>query len=141
MGTVTKMTDWNDKGLKVGVEFNKGSLSLDTKSDTMEEKSSTERGYNMHQETYSKNEIDLKFENLSDKVDNKFELLSQKIDNGFSNQVLQINSSFLEFKQALKDESEKERKERQNEKKELIKWSIGTAIAIIAAVAALFALT
>lgn len=141
MGTVTKMTDWNDKGLKVGVEFNKGGLSLDTKSDIIEEKSSTERGDNMHQETYSKNEIDLKFENLSDKVDNKFELLSQKVDNGFSNQVLQINNSFLEFKQALKDESEKERKERQNEKKELIKWSIGTAIAIVAAVAALLALT
>ncbi|MCT0501987.1 hypothetical protein [Lactococcus cremoris] len=98
-------------------------------------------GDNMHQETYSKNEIDLKFENLSDRMDNKFELLSQKVDNGFSNQVLQINNSFLEFKQALKDESEKERKERQNEKKELIKWSIGTAVAIIAAVAALLALT
>ncbi|WP_313310113.1 hypothetical protein [Lactococcus taiwanensis] len=135
------MTDWNDKGLKVGVKFNKAGLSLDTKSDIMEEKSSIERGANMHQETYSKNEIDLKFQNLSDKVDNKFELLSQKVDNGFSNQVLQINNSFLEFKQALKDESEKERKERQNEKKELIKWSIGTAIAIIAAVAALLALT
>lgn len=98
-------------------------------------------GDNMHQETYSKNEIDLKFENLSDRMDNKFELLSQKVDNGFSNQVFQINNSFLEFKQALKDESEKERKERQNEKKELIKWSIGTAVAIIAAVAALLALT
>nr|MBU7532007.1 hypothetical protein [Lactococcus lactis] len=95
----------------------------------------------MIQETYTKNEIDLKFENLSDKVDNKFELLSQKIDSGFSNQSLQMNNTLLEFKQALKDESEKERKERQNEKKELIKWSIGTAIAIVAAVAALLALT
>ncbi|MDT3325246.1 MAG: hypothetical protein LIR29_05690 [Bacillota bacterium] len=99
------------------------------------------KGDSMSQETYTKNEIDLKFENLSDKVDNKFELLSQKIDSGFSNQSLQMNNSLLEFKQVLKDESEKERKERQNEKKELIKWSIGTAIAIIAAVAALLALT
>lgn len=98
-------------------------------------------GDNMHQETYSKNEIDLKFENLSDRMDNKFELLSQKIDSGFSNQSLQMNNTLLEFKQALKDESEKERKERQNEKKELIKWSIGTTIAIVAAVAALLALT
>ncbi|KST92620.1 hypothetical protein [Lactococcus lactis] len=99
------------------------------------------KGDSMSQETYTKNEIDLKFENLSDKVDNKFELLSQKIDSGFSNQSLQMNNTLLEFKQALKDESEKERKERQNEKKELIKWSIGTAIAIVAAVAALLALT
>ncbi|WP_259762953.1 hypothetical protein [Lactococcus lactis] len=99
------------------------------------------KGDSMSQETYTKNEIDLKFENLSDKVDNKFELLSQKIDSGFSNQSLQMNNTLLEFKQALKDESEKERKERQNEKKELIKWSIGTAIAIVAAVAALLTLT
>ena len=99
------------------------------------------KGDSMSQETYTKNEIDLKFENLSDKVDNKFELLSQKIDSGFSNQSLQMNNTLLEFKQALKDESKKERKERQNEKKELIKWSIGTAIAIVAAVAALLALT
>ena len=99
------------------------------------------KGDSMSQETYTKNEIDLKFENLSDKVDNKFELLSQKIDSGFSNQSLQMNNTLLEFKQALKDESEKERKERQNEKKELIRWSIGTAIAIVAAVAALLALT
>ena len=67
-------------------------------------------GDNMHQETYSKNGIDLKFENLSDRMDNKFELLSQKVDNGFSNQVLQINNSFSEFKQALKDEQKKNAK-------------------------------
>ena len=148
MGTVTKMTDWNDKGLKVGVEFNKGGLSLDTKSDIMEEKSSIERGDNMHQETYSKNEIDLKFENLSDKVDNKFELLSQKIDSGFSNQSLQLNNSLLEFKQALKDESEKERKEREQAKKESVRWYIGivftiigTGIAIAGTIATFLALT
>lgn len=105
-------------------------------------------GDNMHQETYSKNEIDLKFENLSDRMDNKFELLSQKVDNGFSNQVLQINNSFSEFKQALKDESEKERKEREQAKKESIRWYvgiiftiIGTGIAIAGTIAAFLALT
>lgn len=95
------------------------------------------------QETYSKNEIDLKFDNLSDKVDNKFDLLSQKIDNGFSNQTLQLNNYLLEFKQALKDESEKERKEREQAKKESVRWyigivftTIGTGIAIAGTIAA-----
>lgn len=64
-----------------------------------------EEGDSMSQETYAKNEIDLKFENLSDKVDSKFELLSQKIDSGFSNQSLEMNNSLLDFKQALKDEA------------------------------------
>ncbi|MEY2385663.1 hypothetical protein KGN15_000645 [Lactococcus lactis] len=118
------------------------SWKKESKNDKINNKEkSVLKGDSMIQETYTKNEIDLKFENLSDKVDNKFELLSQKIDSGFSNQSLQMNNTLLEFKQALKDESEKERKERQNEKKELIKWSIGTAIAIVAAVAALLALT
>lgn len=129
MGTVTKMTDWDDKGLKVGVEFNKGGLSLDTKSDIMKEKSSTERGDNMHQETYSKNEIDLKFENLSDKVDSKFELLSQKIDSGFSNQTLRIENQIQAFKL-----------EQVQAKKELTYWIIGTALALAGVIVGALAL-
>lgn len=148
MGTVTQITDWNAKDLKVGVEFNKGILSADTKSDIIKENSSTEGRDSMQQETYTKNEIDLKFENISDKMDNKFELLSQKVDNGFSNQVLQINNSLLELKQALKDESDKERKEHEQAKKESIRWYvgiiftiIGTGITIAGTVAAFLALT
>jgi hypothetical protein len=141
VGTITSLTDWNNGDERVGVEFKKKVLYAGTESDIIKEEIISEGGDSMSQETYSKNEIDLKFENLSDKVDNKFELLSQKIDNGFSNQTLQLNNSLLEFKQALKDESEKERKEREKEKKELIKWYVGTVIALISAVAAFLALT
>ncbi|MCI2094890.1 MAG: hypothetical protein LKK07_05010 [Lactococcus lactis] len=102
----------------------------------------------MGQETYSKNEIDLKLESISSKMDSKFELLSQKIDSGFSNQSLQLDNSLLEFKQVLKDESEKERKEREQAKKESVRWYvgivftiIGTGIAIAGTVAAFLALT
>lgn len=77
----------------------------------------------MPQDTYSKSEIDLKFENLETKVDSKFEQLSQKID--FS--VQQILS---ETKNLLLEQQVKEKTERENERKSTNRWLIGIAISL-----------
>ncbi|MFQ7173369.1 MAG: hypothetical protein ACLRQF_15645 [Thomasclavelia ramosa] len=63
-----------DKNERSSVKWEK-----DSEYDIMKTDTKLRGGDNMHQETYSKNEIDLKFENLSDRMDNKFELLSQKL--------------------------------------------------------------
>ncbi|MFD3024291.1 hypothetical protein [Streptococcus agalactiae] len=77
----------------------------------------------MSHNTYSKSEIDLKFENLETKVDSKFEQLSQKID--FS--VQQILS---ETKNLLLEQQVKEKNERENERKSTNRWLIGIAISL-----------
>ncbi|WP_257140827.1 hypothetical protein [Lactococcus lactis] len=145
MGDLVQL--WNSDNVDLDTKFRKDNLYLKVGNDTIEQKNVL-KGDSMHQETYSKNEIDLKFESISNKMDSKFELLSQKLDSGFSNQSLQMNNSLLEFKQALKDESEKERKEREQAKKESVRWYIGivftiigTGIAIAGTIAAFLALT
>lgn len=78
----------------------------------------------MKQDSYSKSEIDLKFENIEQKIDNKFELLSQKVDNSFANQSLKIENLLLSFKEDLN-------KEKEENKKWLIGISVGSLLSII----------
>lgn len=83
----------------------------------------------MSKKSYTKNEIDLKLENLSAKVDNRFELLSQKIDNGFTNQSLLLENQLNSFKL-----------EQSKTRTEIIRWYVGTVISVIGLVLAYLAL-
>lgn len=86
-------------------------------------------GKGMANDTYSKREIDDKFNKLEAKIENlytkneidlKFENLEQKISSGFENMTLRIENLLLEFKADSKKEQESNKK-----------WLIGIAISII----------
>lgn len=83
----------------------------------------------MSNDTYSKREIDDKFNKLEAKIENlytkneidlKFENLEQKISSGFENMTLRMENLLLEFKADSKKEQESNKK-----------WLIGIAISII----------
>lgn len=83
----------------------------------------------MSNDTYSKREIDDKFNKLESKIENlytkneidlKFENLEQKISSGFENMTLRMENLLLEFKADSKKEQESNKK-----------WLIGIAISII----------
>lgn len=97
------------------------------KRDIMKAKESEENG--MSNDTYSKREIDDKFNKLEAKIENlytkneidlKFENLEQKISSGFENMTLRMENLLLEFKADSKKEQESNKK-----------WLIGIAISII----------
>lgn len=97
------------------------------KRDIMKTKESEEKG--MSNDTYSKREIDDKFNKLEAKIENlytkneidlKFENLEQKISSGFENMTLRMENLLLEFKADSKKEQESNKK-----------WLIGIAISII----------
>ena len=98
------------------------------KNDIIKEKMLEEKG--MANDTYSKREIDDKFNKLASKIENlytkneidlKFENLEQKISSGFENMTLRMENLLLEFKADTKKEQEANKK-----------WLIGIAISIIA---------
>lgn len=98
------------------------------KNDIIKEKGLEEKG--MANDTYSKQEIDNKFNKLESKIENlytkneidlKFENLEQKISSGFENMTLRMENLLLEFKADTKKEQEANKK-----------WLIGIAISIIA---------
>ncbi len=83
----------------------------------------------MSNDTYSKREIDDKFNKLESKIENlytkneidlKFDNLEQKISSGFENMTLRMENLLLEFKADSKKEQESNKK-----------WLIGIAISII----------
>ncbi|HER2925918.1 TPA: hypothetical protein VJ275_001291 [Streptococcus pyogenes] len=78
----------------------------------------------MSNNTYSKNEIDLKFKNLETKIDSKFDLLMQKMDDGFEKQRLNTEKMLSDFKLNLVTDQQKN-------KKEFMYWAIGITIALI----------
>lgn len=95
--------------------------------DMIKAKESEEMG--MSNDTYSKREIDDKFNKLEAKIENlytkneidlKFENLEQKISSGFENMTLRMENLLLEFKADSKKEQESNKK-----------WLIGIAISII----------
>lgn len=97
------------------------------KRDIMKAKESEEK--RMSNDTYSKREIDDKFNKLEAKIENlytkneidlKFENLEQKISSGFENMTLRMENLLLEFKADSKKEQESNKK-----------WLIGIAISII----------
>lgn len=95
--------------------------------DIIKAKESEEKG--MSNDTYSKREIDDKFNKLEAKIENlytkneidlKFENLEQKISSGFENMTLRMENLLLEFKADSKKEQESNKR-----------WLIGIAITII----------
>ena len=106
--------------------------------------------FTMSQETYTKTEIDLKLAALDTNIkhgfettDLKLEALNQKTDLKFKNLEKQLDLKFDSFEHRienmfsdLKNDLAKEKIEtlerEKKDKRELILWSIGTAIAIIA---------
>lgn len=114
-------------------------------NDIMKSRVNTE-DFIMPQETYSKAEIDLKLDKISsdidhgfDKVDLKFEKLEQKIDSGFKQVDLKfdnferrIENMFADLKIDLSKEKIETLEREKKDKRELILWSIGTAVAILA---------
>ena len=97
------------------------------KNDIIKAKVLEEKG--MSNDTYSKREIDDKFNKLEAKIENlytkneidlKFENLEQKISSGFENMTLRMENLLLEFKADSKKEQESNKK-----------WLIGIAISII----------
>lgn len=98
------------------------------KNDIIKEKMLEEK--EMANDTYTKREIDDKFNKLESKIENlytkneidlKFENLEQKISSGFENMTLRMENLLLEFKADTKKEQEANKK-----------WLIGIAISIIA---------
>ena len=98
------------------------------KNDIIKEKMLEEKG--MANDTYSRREIDDKFNKLESKIENlytkyeidlKYENLEQKISSGFENMTLRMENLLLEFKADTKKEQEANKK-----------WLIGIAISIIA---------
>ena len=76
--------------------------------------------------SYTKNEIDLKFQNIEQKIDSKFELLSQKIDTLPLTLSTQFENMLLKNNATLDAQTKELQKESSNNQK----WFIGTAIAI-----------
>ncbi|MCC9952536.1 hypothetical protein HK116_06330 [Streptococcus agalactiae] len=78
----------------------------------------------MEKNYYTKDEIDLKLENIETKVDSKFDLLMQKMDDGFEKQSLRMENLLLNFK----DDLNKEQKEN---KRWLVGIFVGSLLSII----------
>ncbi|CYW29130.1 hypothetical protein HO722_03540 [Streptococcus suis] len=92
----------------------------------------------MPQETYTKSEIDLKFEKLStnvqhssEKSDLKFDALAKQVDLKFDNFENKLENLFANLKVELANEKIESLEQARKDKRELILWSIGTAVAIL----------
>ncbi|MFZ7175817.1 hypothetical protein [Streptococcus hyovaginalis] len=98
----------------------------------------------MPQDTYSKSEIDLKFDKISsdvqhgfDKVDLKFDKLEQKMSDGFKQIDLkfeQVDLKFDNFERRIENllvtQENKRLDEQAKNKKEFMYWAIGIIIAL-----------
>ncbi|WP_413473680.1 hypothetical protein [Streptococcus parauberis] len=118
------------------IQFNTKKPPVDVPSDSNNDKievDNSQEEINMSQENYSKNEIDLKFDNLEQKINSKFDNLSQKIDDGFEKQTLRMENLLLRFKDDLNTE------QREN-KKWLIGISIGSALTFIGIIVSIITL-
>ena len=110
------------------------------KHDIMKPKIQEERY--MANDTYTKTEIDGKFNKLETKIENlytkneidlKFENLEQKISSGFENMGLRMEKMFSDFK--LEQQNEKE-----ENKKWLIALTVGSLLSIIGIVVSIIAI-
>ncbi|WP_242258159.1 hypothetical protein [Streptococcus thoraltensis] len=91
----------------------------------------------MPQDSYSKSEIDLKFEKISsdvqhgfDKVDLKFEKLEQKMSDGFKQVDLKFDNFERRIENLLLMQENKRLDEQAKNKKEFMYWAIGIIIAL-----------
>ncbi len=96
----------------------------------------------MANDTYTKTEIDGKFNKLETKIENlytkneidlKFENLEQKISSGFENMGLRMEKMFSDFKL-------EQQKEKEENKKWLIALTIGSLLSIIGIVVSIIAI-
>ncbi|HFI0398371.1 TPA: hypothetical protein ACGO63_000811 [Streptococcus suis] len=103
----------------------------------------------MPQETYTKSEIDLKFDKISTdvqhsseksdlkfdalakQVDLKFDALAKQVDLKFDNFENKLENLFANLKVDLANEKIESLEQARKDKRELILWSIGTAVAIL----------
>ena len=92
----------------------------------------------MSQETYTKSEIDLKFDKIStdvqhssEKSDLKFDALAKQLDLKFDNFENKLENLFANLKVDLAHEKIESLEQARKDKRELILWSIGTAVAIL----------
>ncbi len=92
----------------------------------------------MSQETYTKSEIDLKFDKIStdvqhssEKSDLKFDALAKQLDLKFDNFENKLENLFANLKVDLANEKIESLVQARKDKRELILWSIGTAVAIL----------
>ena len=92
----------------------------------------------MPQETYTKSEIDLKFEKIStdiqhssEKSDLKFDALAKQVDLKFDSFENKLENLFANLKVDLANEKIESLEQARKDKRELILWSIGTAVAIL----------
>lgn len=110
------------KELNVTPLFKKNNSAPVQNNGIMKEKPSG--GDDMEKNYYTKDEIDLKLENIETKVDSKFDLLMQKMDDGFEKQSLRMEKLLLNFK----DDLNKEQKEN---KRWLVGIFVGSLLSII----------
>ncbi|HFI2437410.1 TPA: hypothetical protein ACGOYD_000806 [Streptococcus suis] len=123
---------------------NNSSVPVQMQRAIIESEKQTEESI-MPQETYTKSEIDLKFDKVStdihhgfEKVDLKFENIQQRMDDGFKQVDLKfdnfenkLENLFANLKVDLANEKIESLEQARKDKRELILWSIGTAIAIL----------
>lgn len=92
----------------------------------------------MGKETYSKSEIDLKFDKISsdfqhnsEKTDLQINSLKQEIISQFEISNLRMEKMISDFESKQKEKRDDEEKERKKDKRELTLWIIGTTVGTI----------
>ena len=113
------------------------SVPVQTKHDIIQSRKQQEDSI-MSQETYTKSEIDLKFDKIStdvqhssEKSDLKFDALAKQLDLKFDNFENKLENLFANLKVDLANEKIESLEQARKDKRELILWSIGTAVAIL----------
>lgn len=111
--------------------------------DIMELTKNTE-DFTMSQETYSKEEIDLKFDKISsdvqhgfDKVNLKFDSLEQRMDDRFKQVDLKFDNFEHKIENMLLTQEYKRLEDQAKNKKEFMYWFIGLLISSVIGIAAI----
>ncbi|MEG3309207.1 hypothetical protein RFL04_08660 [Streptococcus suis] len=91
----------------------------------------------MPQDTYTKSEIDLKFDKIStdihhgfEKVDLKFENIQQRMDDGFKQVDLKFDNFERRIENMLLAQENRQLEEQAKNKKEFMYWAIGIIVAL-----------
>lgn len=91
----------------------------------------------MPQDTYTKSEIDLKFDKIStdihhgfEKVDLKFENIQQRMDDGFKQVDLKFDNFERRIENMLLAQENRRLEEQAKNKKEFMYWAIGIIVAL-----------
>lgn len=108
-----------------------------TTSNQINGKIDSEEVGNMNKETYSKTEIDLKFDNLNQKLDHvgekidlKFEILNQRLGHIEDKIDLRFDSFEKRIENILFSHENERLKDNKKNRKEFVYWAIGIIVAI-----------